>query len=218
MGAQGVCGWLGGAQDSGRESVGGSGSRQLRAHPQSTPPPQPPPRPQGGLGPMQGQADWWLLFAPERNEAAITRYLNETERLFGCGRARQSQPLPCVPHPPTPCMPSPRPSPSPLPSQGDGAAAGGARVAGGGSVQPGRHCDLFMGALPRPGRHPFDPGEGDEARLHARALSHTVTRTPTHPLGLPMHRPTPTCAAGWTPSRRAPRCSAASTSPPPIQC
>lgn len=37
---------------------------------------------QGGLGPMHGQADWWLMYAPERNEPAIVRYVNESERLF----------------------------------------------------------------------------------------------------------------------------------------
>lgn len=37
----------------------------------------------GGLGPMQGQADWWLLFAPERDEVALKRYIEETERLYG---------------------------------------------------------------------------------------------------------------------------------------
>lgn len=38
---------------------------------------------QGGLGPMAGQADWFLLFAPERNEMGITRYTDEVHRLFG---------------------------------------------------------------------------------------------------------------------------------------
>ncbi|GAB4821530.1 hypothetical protein N2152v2_008576 [Parachlorella kessleri] len=37
----------------------------------------------GGLGPMQGQADWWVLFAPDTDEFAIERYRNETKRLFG---------------------------------------------------------------------------------------------------------------------------------------
>ncbi|KAL4855812.1 Disulfide-bond oxidoreductase YfcG [Chlorella vulgaris] len=37
----------------------------------------------GGLGPMAGQADWFLLFAPERNEMGITRYTEEVHRLFG---------------------------------------------------------------------------------------------------------------------------------------
>lgn len=37
---------------------------------------------QGGLGPMQGQADWWVLFAAERDEAALERYLREVQRLY----------------------------------------------------------------------------------------------------------------------------------------
>jgi hypothetical protein len=32
---------------------------------------------------MQGQADWFVLFAPEKDELAIERYLNEVQRLFG---------------------------------------------------------------------------------------------------------------------------------------
>ena len=38
---------------------------------------------QGGLGPMQGQADWWVLFAPDTDDFAIERYRKETQRLFG---------------------------------------------------------------------------------------------------------------------------------------
>ena len=37
---------------------------------------------QGGLGPMTGQADWFLVYAPERSELAISRYVNEVQRLF----------------------------------------------------------------------------------------------------------------------------------------
>jgi glutathione S-transferase len=37
----------------------------------------------GGLGPMQGQADWWAAFSPDYNEAALQRYLTETQRLYG---------------------------------------------------------------------------------------------------------------------------------------
>ena len=33
---------------------------------------------------MQGQADWFLLLAPERDEVAITRFVNEVQRLFRC--------------------------------------------------------------------------------------------------------------------------------------
>ncbi|EFN53025.1 hypothetical protein CHLNCDRAFT_137523 [Chlorella variabilis] len=36
----------------------------------------------GGLGPMAGQADWFLVYAPERSELAISRYVNEVQRLF----------------------------------------------------------------------------------------------------------------------------------------
>lgn len=39
----------------------------------------------GGLGPMAGQADWWLALAPDRDEAAIRRYVDETRRLLGWG-------------------------------------------------------------------------------------------------------------------------------------
>ncbi len=31
---------------------------------------------------MQGQADWVLLFAPDKDELAIDRYLKEVQRLF----------------------------------------------------------------------------------------------------------------------------------------
>jgi len=37
----------------------------------------------GGIGPMQGQANHFNKFAPEKIEYAINRYLNETKRLFG---------------------------------------------------------------------------------------------------------------------------------------
>jgi glutathione S-transferase len=37
----------------------------------------------GGVGPMQGQANHFNLFAPEKIPYAINRYLNETRRLFG---------------------------------------------------------------------------------------------------------------------------------------
>lgn len=37
---------------------------------------------QGGLGPMQGQADWFGLFAEELDELAIERYISEVQRLY----------------------------------------------------------------------------------------------------------------------------------------
>lgn len=50
---------------------------------------------QGGLGPMQGQADWFVVFAPEKNEMAIERYLKVraafqkiTKLLCVCGGVR----------------------------------------------------------------------------------------------------------------------------------
>ncbi|KAI0799587.1 glutathione S-transferase [Irpex lacteus] len=36
----------------------------------------------GGLGPMQGQANHFNLYAPEKLPYAINRYLNETKRLY----------------------------------------------------------------------------------------------------------------------------------------
>ncbi|KAI0085543.1 glutathione S-transferase [Irpex rosettiformis] len=36
----------------------------------------------GGLGPMQGQANHFNLYAPEKIPYAINRYLNETKRLY----------------------------------------------------------------------------------------------------------------------------------------
>ncbi|KAL4418808.1 hypothetical protein ABPG77_006777 [Micractinium sp. CCAP 211/92] len=36
----------------------------------------------GGLGPMAGQADWWLAMASERSETAIDRYVSEVQRLL----------------------------------------------------------------------------------------------------------------------------------------
>jgi len=37
----------------------------------------------GGIGPMQGQANHFNLYAPEKIPYAINRYLRETERLYG---------------------------------------------------------------------------------------------------------------------------------------
>jgi len=37
----------------------------------------------GGIGPMQGQANHFTLYAPEKLPYAINRYLNETKRLYG---------------------------------------------------------------------------------------------------------------------------------------
>jgi len=37
----------------------------------------------GGIGPMQGQANHFNLYAPEKIPYAINRYLNETKRLYG---------------------------------------------------------------------------------------------------------------------------------------
>lgn len=45
-----------------------------------------------GVGPMQGQANHFYRYAPEKIPYAITRYINETERLYGVieGRLRAS--------------------------------------------------------------------------------------------------------------------------------
>lgn len=37
---------------------------------------------QGGLGPMQGQANHFVRYAPEKIEYGINRYTNETKRLY----------------------------------------------------------------------------------------------------------------------------------------
>ncbi|EEP82652.1 hypothetical protein UREG_07517 [Uncinocarpus reesii 1704] len=37
----------------------------------------------GGLGPMQGQANHFVRYAPERIEYGVNRYVNETRRLYG---------------------------------------------------------------------------------------------------------------------------------------
>lgn len=37
----------------------------------------------GGLGPMQGQANHFVRYAPEKIEYGIKRYVNETRRLYG---------------------------------------------------------------------------------------------------------------------------------------
>ncbi|GJE87135.1 glutathione S-transferase [Phanerochaete sordida] len=37
----------------------------------------------GGIGPMQGQANHFNLYAPEKLPYAINRYLNESKRLYG---------------------------------------------------------------------------------------------------------------------------------------
>ena len=39
---------------------------------------------QGGIGPMQGQANHFVRYAPEQIEYGIKRYTNETKRLYGC--------------------------------------------------------------------------------------------------------------------------------------
>ena len=36
----------------------------------------------GGIGPMQGQANHFLRYAPEKIEYGINRYTNETRRLY----------------------------------------------------------------------------------------------------------------------------------------
>ncbi|TCD62730.1 glutathione S- transferase, nitrogen catabolite repression regulator [Steccherinum ochraceum] len=42
----------------------------------------------GGIGPMQGQANHFNLYAPEKIPYAINRYLNETKRLYGVLESR----------------------------------------------------------------------------------------------------------------------------------
>lgn len=37
---------------------------------------------QGGVGPMQGQANHFVRYAPEKIPYGITRYQNETNRLY----------------------------------------------------------------------------------------------------------------------------------------
>ncbi|KAK4938410.1 Glutathione S-transferase 2 [Elasticomyces elasticus] len=37
----------------------------------------------GGLGPMQGQANHFVRYAPEKIEYGVNRYVNETRRLYG---------------------------------------------------------------------------------------------------------------------------------------
>lgn len=38
---------------------------------------------QGGIGPMQGQANHFVRYAPEKIEYGMKRYTNETKRLYG---------------------------------------------------------------------------------------------------------------------------------------
>ncbi|KAH8801850.1 glutathione S-transferase [Flagelloscypha sp. PMI_526] len=45
----------------------------------------------GGVGPMKGQAGHFYKFAPERIPYAITRYLNETRRLYSVLETRLSK-------------------------------------------------------------------------------------------------------------------------------
>ncbi|KXN73125.1 glutathione S-transferase, partial [Conidiobolus coronatus NRRL 28638] len=42
----------------------------------------------GGVGPMQGQANHFKNYAPEKIEYGITRYTNETKRLFSVLESR----------------------------------------------------------------------------------------------------------------------------------
>jgi len=44
----------------------------------------------GGVGPMQGQAGHFAVFAPEKIPYAIDRYVNETKRLYGVLESRLS--------------------------------------------------------------------------------------------------------------------------------
>lgn len=37
---------------------------------------------QGGVGPMQGQANHFVRYAPEKIQYGINRYVNETNRLY----------------------------------------------------------------------------------------------------------------------------------------
>lgn len=39
-----------------------------------------------GVGPMQGQVNHFLLYAPEKIEYSIKRFSDETKRLFFCNR------------------------------------------------------------------------------------------------------------------------------------
>ncbi|KAK3370112.1 glutathione S-transferase [Podospora didyma] len=45
----------------------------------------------GGLGPMQGQANHFTRYAPEKIEYGINRYQNETRRLYGVMEAQLSK-------------------------------------------------------------------------------------------------------------------------------
>jgi glutathione S-transferase/GST-like protein len=42
----------------------------------------------GGVGPMQGQANHFVCYAPEKVEYGIIRYTNETKRLFSVLESR----------------------------------------------------------------------------------------------------------------------------------
>jgi glutathione S-transferase len=42
----------------------------------------------GGVGPMQGQANHFVCYAPEKVEYGITRYTNETKRLYSVLESR----------------------------------------------------------------------------------------------------------------------------------
>jgi len=44
----------------------------------------------GGVGPMEGQAAWFLHYAPEKVPYAVNRYQQETKRLFGVLEGRLS--------------------------------------------------------------------------------------------------------------------------------
>lgn len=44
---------------------------------------------QGGLGPMGGQATWWLVHSAEQSEDAIDCYVTEVHRLLRWGLQRQ---------------------------------------------------------------------------------------------------------------------------------
>ena len=46
---------------------------------------------QGGVGPMQGQANHFVRYAPEKIEYGIKRYTNETKRLYGVIERHLSQ-------------------------------------------------------------------------------------------------------------------------------
>jgi len=133
---------------------------------------------QGGLGPMQGQANHFVRYAPEKIEYGINRYTNETKRLYQARVALRRCAARDCPH----CGPdlssfhaAARPLMSARP--GAGLWPGGPRVPGGpgqGRLLHRRYCQLLLGA----------PAHGAKEQGHVSCRARGLTVQPCAAAGV----------------------------------